>query len=82
MNNEQNICAVYSSAKAIGLLPASHFTYNAQNRVYELVSAVRLALRIHDADLTVADHRVLPMLVSQGMAPRPSDRSRPSSSVD
>jgi Cu/Ag efflux pump CusA len=56
MNNEQNICVVYSSAKAIGHCRLPSARINAQNRVEELVPArAPLALRIYDEDLTVAD---------------------------
>jgi Cu/Ag efflux pump CusA len=61
-------------------IPRRKQLVHCRNRVEELVTAVRapLALRIHDEDLTVADRRVLPMLLSQGVG---AETQRPLAAV-
>jgi hypothetical protein len=76
MNNEQSICVVYSSAKAIGSLPASYFTYQRpkSRRGARLRRARAPGVELYGEDLAVVDRRVLPMLLSQGVEATARDR--------
>jgi hypothetical protein len=69
MNNEQSICVVYSSAKAIGSLPASYFTYQRpkSRRGARLRRARAPSVELYGEDLAVVDRRARPMLLSQGV---------------